>query len=210
MGTDLLARRLYDKEPESAARAATAGAGQSSRFEGLFLRHYGLVHGILRRLLGSDEAADDAAQEVFLKLYRQEATPADEAGLGRWLARVATNVGLNMLRADRRQAARLQRTATLERAEEAGREEHLDPARAAVGSEEAALVRAALDGMSERARAILTLRHGGLSYAEIADALEVAPGSVGTLLARAERDFRQRYAALSGDERTTGRREGRR
>ena len=175
------------------------------RFETLFLRHYGRVHGLLRRLLGSDEAADDAAQEVFLRLYRQVAPPADDEGLARWLTRVATNVGLNALRSDRHQAARLQRTALLERAEEPGREEHLDPARAAVAREEEAAVRAVLDDMGERARAILILRHSGLAYAEIADALGVAPGSIGTLLARAERDFRRRYEALGDNAKVTGR-----
>ncbi len=132
------------------------------------------MHGLLRRLLGSDEAAEDAAQEVFLRLYRQESLPPDDEGLGRWLTRVATNVGLNILRSDRRQAARVQRTALLERADEPGREEHQDPARAAVAHEEAALVRTVLDGMGERARTILILRHGGLAYAEIAVILDIS------------------------------------
>lgn len=175
----------------------------AARFEELFLRHYGRVRGLLRRLLGSDEAAEDATQEVFLRLYRQEPPPDDE-GLGRWLARVATNVGLNILRSDRRQVARLERTALLERAEEPGREERQDPARATIAREEAAVVREVIDGMGERARTILLLRHSGLAYAEIADAVGVAPGSVGTLLARAERDFRRRYEALQGDAKATG------
>lgn len=167
-----------------------------SRFDALFLRHYRRVHGILRRLLGSDEEAEDAAQEVFLRLYRQETPPTDDQGLGRWLARVATNLGLNILRADRRQRNHLQHSAVLDRAEEPVREERQDPARAALAEEETAIVRAALDGMSDRARALLILRSSGLAYAEIAEALEIAPGSVGTLLARAEREFRKRYAAI--------------
>ena len=194
-GSNILARSL----PEQGRGESGAG-----RFEAAFLRHYGRVHGLLRRLLGSDEAAEDAAQEVFLRLYRQPAPPTDDEGLGRWLTRVATNVGLNILRSDRRQAARLQRTALLERADEPGREERQDPARTAVAHEEAALVREILDGMGERARTILILRHGGLTYAEIADALGLAPGSVGTLLARAERDFQQRYEALQGNAKATG------
>lgn len=190
------------------ARGVSAGRGGAGavRFETLFLRHYGRVHGILRRLLGSDEAAEDAAQEVFLRLYRHPAPPADDEGLARWLTRVATNVGLNLLRSDRRQAARLERTALLERADAPGREERQDPAQATVAREEAAVVRAVLDGMGERARALLILRHSGLAYAEIADALGLAPGSVGTLLARAERDFRRRYEALGDNAKATGRR----
>ena len=175
-----------------------AGAPNRARFEELFLRHYPLVHGILRRLLRSTEEVEDAAQEVFLRLYRQETLPADDDGVRRWLARVATNVGLNALRADRRQAARLQRNATLEAAGEPARAAGEDPATMALAGEEADLVQRALDGMAERARACLLLRNGGLSYAEVALALDVAPGSVGTILARAERDFRRRYLELSG------------
>lgn len=174
-----------------------------ARFEALFLRHYRRVHAILSRLLLTPEAVEDAVQEVFLRLYRQErppVDPADDEALGRWLARVATNVGLNALRTDRRQAARLERGALLGRAEEAGREVGQDPARSALAREEAELVEQALAGMAERARACLLLRHGGLSYAEIAAALDVAPGSVGTILARAEREFRRRYLELAGDQ----------
>jgi RNA polymerase sigma-70 factor (ECF subfamily) len=195
LSSNILARSLSEQGRRESGAA---------RFEATFLRHYGRVHGLLRRLLGSDEAAEDAAQEVFLRLYRHESPPADDEGLGRWLTRVATNVGLNILRSDRRQSARVQRTALLERADEPGHEERQDPASAAVEHEEAALVRSVLDGMGERARTILILRHGGLAYTEIADALGLAPGSVGTLLARAERDFRQRYEALQGSAKATG------
>jgi len=190
VGSDSLAHDFARREGK-----ASTGDPRGVRFETLFLRHYGRVFGILRRLLGAEEAAEDAAQEVFLRLYRQEAPPTDDTGLSRWLARVATNVGLNLLRTDRRQRERLQRNASLERVEERGREEYQDPAREAISQEETALVGALLDGMSERARNILILRNSGLAYAEIADALGVAPGSVGTLLARAEREFKRRYEA---------------
>jgi RNA polymerase sigma-70 factor, ECF subfamily len=50
-------------------------------------------------------------------------------------------------------------------------------------------VRAAIAELPERQGRLLLLRYAGLSYVEIASALEVAPGSVGTLLARAERAF---------------------
>jgi RNA polymerase sigma-70 factor, ECF subfamily len=55
--------------------------------------------------------------------------------------------------------------------------------------------------LSERQVQLLLLRQAGLSYAELADALGVAPGSIGTLLARAERAFRQAYAELEAMER---------
>ena len=58
------------------------------------------------------------------------------------------------------------------------------------------LCRAALARLPERTAKLLLLRYAGLSYAEIAAALQVAPGSVGTLLVRAERAFIQTYEQL--------------
>ncbi|MDQ6907077.1 MAG: RNA polymerase subunit sigma, partial [Chloroflexota bacterium] len=57
--------------------------------------------------------------------------------------------------------------------------------------------------MSDRARTVLTLRQAGCSYAEIASAVSIAPGSVGTTLVRAEALFRQRYEAVR-DRRMAG------
>jgi RNA polymerase sigma-70 factor (ECF subfamily) len=56
--------------------------------------------------------------------------------------------------------------------------------------------------MKPRAAQLLILRHSGLSYADIAAALGVAPGSVGTLLARAEKEFERRYRAVEGSDET--------
>ena len=50
-------------------------------------------------------------------------------------------------------------------------------------------MREALEHLSEREHDLLLMRHAGFSYREIAEAVEVAPSSVGTLLARAERNF---------------------
>ena len=49
---------------------------------------------------------------------------------------------------------------------------------------------------------LLVLRYAGLSYKELAQALDVAPTSIGTLLARAERAFEARYRATAGSKAT--------
>jgi RNA polymerase sigma-70 factor (ECF subfamily) len=69
----------------------------------------------------------------------------------------------------------------------------LDPEAELVRAEERAGVRAALADLPERQGKLLLLRHAGFSYAEIAAVLEVAPGSIGTLLVRAERAFLEVY-----------------
>jgi RNA polymerase sigma-70 factor (ECF subfamily) len=54
-------------------------------------------------------------------------------------------------------------------------------------------VRLVLASMKSRSAQVLILRYSGLSYEEIADALQVSAGSIGTLLARAEKEFEKRY-----------------
>jgi RNA polymerase sigma-70 factor (ECF subfamily) len=54
-------------------------------------------------------------------------------------------------------------------------------------------VRTSLASIKPRSAKLLILRHSGFSYAEIADALQISPGSVGTLLARAEREFKKKF-----------------
>jgi len=53
-----------------------------------------------------------------------------------------------------------------------------------------------LRSIKPRSAQILFLRHSGLTYAEIAAALSIAPGSVGTLLVRAEKEFERAYEKL--------------
>ena len=172
--------------------------GDETAFETLFLRYYAQVYGVLFRLLGERAEAEDAAQEVFLKLHGQRFSSGREHILGGWLYRVATNVALNRLRGRGRRSQR-ESLAALE-GELLGESASPDPAVAAIRAEERALVRRALADLPERSRTCLLLRHSGLPYGEIAQALGVAPGSVGTLLARAEARFRERYAALSSEE----------
>src|SRR5262249_9680580 len=62
--------------------------------------------------------------------------------------------------------------------------------------EQARRVRAALARMKRQSAQLLILRNCGLSYQELSDTLDIKVGSVGTLLARAEAEFAQRYRAL--------------
>jgi len=166
--------------------------GDEGAFAALFERHWTAVYGVLFRLVGSREEAEDLAQEVFLKLHRRPLPPQREHNLPGWLYRVATNAGYNALRARRRREARQALAA------ESPAEEQSPPLEATLAAEEREAVREVLSAMSERQQACLVLRHQGLSYAELAVALGVAPGSVGTLLARAEAEFRRRYLEQRG------------
>ncbi len=165
----------------------SAQRGDRAAYEALFTRHYERVYRASYALVRSPDLADDAAQEAFLALYARAPRLDRDGALIGWLCRVALNCSLNMLRGDRRAQARAARMADV------GQPEPID---GVLREEEHAMVRAALAQLPERQAQILALRQAGLSYAAIAAALEVAPGSVGTLLARAERALAAAYAAL--------------
>lgn len=158
--------------------------GDEAAFEELFVRHYATVYRLLYGLTGRREAAEDAAQETFLTLYRRP--PAPNQPVRPWLCRVALNTARNTLRSERRDAARIERAAQTPAVE--------DPSAAVERIEERHQVRAALSTLPQRQAQLLLLRHAGLSYAEVAAALDLAPGSIGTLLVRAERAFAEAYA----------------
>ncbi len=172
-----------------------AQTAETPDFEALFRAHYRRVYGVLYRLVGDE--ADDLAQEVFLRLYLRPPR-GSEHDLAGWLYRVA-NLGYNALRAARRREAYGAMIAGLRRlgrgrddvaeAQAAWQPAEPDPQAWAEQRDEQRRVRAALAKLSRQQAALLVLRYNGLSYREIAEALGIAAGSVGTMLARAERAF---------------------
>ncbi|HYN89103.1 MAG TPA: sigma-70 family RNA polymerase sigma factor [Ardenticatenaceae bacterium] len=165
-------------------------------FEELFQAHWERVYGVLFRLLGDQGEAETVALEVFWRLYRQP-PPGQARNLAGWLYRVATNLGFNALRAFKR------RSQYEESAGLSVEQSFLpDPAAALEQADEREQVRAVLRQMKPRSAQLLLLRYSGLSYGEVAMALDLSPASIGTLLARAEREFEQRYRATYGDGET--------
>lgn len=190
--------------PDTALVAALR-AGDEAAFEEAFRRYYPTVYAVLIRLTGSPEESEDLAQEVFMRLYERPLAGGADVNLGGWLYRVASNTGFNALRSRRRHWNRLLRWARFERPLGA---ESPNPAVEAERKATAGIIRETLARLPERDRTALILRHSGVSYAEIAAALDVKPNSVGTILARAERALRERYLAMhpnAGEEYGDGR-----
>lgn len=124
--------------------------------------------------------------------------PRDPERLKSWLYRVASNMGLNALRA-RQRRRRYEQDAGTQVLQHAPA---LNPADLAERSEAREHVREVLAQMRPRTAQMLVLRHSGLSYAEIAAVMNVSVGSVGTLLARAEKAFERHYRALEESDET--------
>ncbi|MDG6106676.1 sigma-70 family RNA polymerase sigma factor [Dactylosporangium aurantiacum] len=149
--------------------------------EAVFRAAYPRVVAVAARVLGSRDQAEDVAQEVFLTFGRSS-VPAEEAT--GWLSVAAAHTALNQLRSGRRRVAR-------EEAVGGGEAVSPDVADAVVALDERRRVRAALARLPRRQAVALVLRHSGLSYAEVAAALELSPGSVGTVVRRAESALRK-------------------
>ena len=179
----------------SAMEMPLAGTSSLARFDSLFTQFYSELFGLVYRVLGDRMETEDTLQEAFLKLSDAADLQARPDGeVGAWLRRVGLNLAFNRLRSAKRTRARLKRVGRLERSDEEPLESELTgPSGHVVRQEERAAVRRALAEVPERQRECLLLRHSGYSYAEIAATLDLAVGSVGVLLARAEHTFRTTY-----------------
>jgi RNA polymerase sigma-70 factor, ECF subfamily len=164
-------------------RVSAAANADKADFDGLFTRLYPQLFRYLHRLTGSADTADDLAQESFVRLLGRS-LPEDEAR--RWLFTVATNLVRDGARTTKTRQRLLVSTPV---------GPSVPPLQDEVTerNETIAAVRAALDSLPERDRMLLLMREEGFKYEEIAEAVGVAPGSVGTLIARAVRRFTEVY-----------------
>jgi len=162
-------------------------------FETFFRQHYARVFALLYRVAGNSEDADDLAQEVFLQLYRRDPPIWESEAADSWLWRAASHAALNALRTERRRRDREERAYQQENALRPVAERAEDPADALARRAQQAGVRSALRQLKPQESALLLLRHAGLSYAEVAQALDLNPASVGTLIRRAAARFKEKY-----------------
>lgn len=166
-----------------------------SRFDRLFRARYGELYGLAYRLIGDRHEAEDVVQEAFLRLSGAAVLDRPDEEVAAWLRRVCLNAGHNRIRSRTRAVKYLDRVGRLPATDS----DSLGPLPAVLRDEEQQAVRRALATLPDRQRACLVLRHSGHSYAEIASTLDLAIGSVGVLLARAESTFRANYSNEESD-----------
>lgn len=169
---------------DDARRAADA-------FTQIFRSEYHRLYGYVQRLCSEPDLTADVVQDAFVRLHARGERPASTRA---WLVTVATNLLHNARSTRTRRRALLQRIVPI--AGEGGASVASDrdnPVRAVEAADERARVRAALDTLSPRDRALLSLLAGGYRYREMAEALQLNPASIGTLLARAKSAFRAAY-----------------
>ena len=172
--------------------------GSAAAFEELVLRYQVRLLRVLEHLVGSRDLAEDLAQEVFLRVYRAREQYVVGAKFATWLFTIANNAASNALRnRARRHEVNLpghesgpMGARPLDRMIQAG--SGVMPARQLDKAEMRDIVRLAMESLSERQRlAVLLNKFEGMSYADIAESMELSPQAVKSLLSRARENLRQ-------------------
>src|SRR5260370_10455748 len=159
-------------------------------FESVFHAHYARIARVIARVIRDPARAEELAVEVLWKFWRTPLAQGEQAG--GWLHRTAVRIGLNELR------SRL-RSNHHERMSDATPGAP-DPEQVRAAAEKQEHVRSVLGALDPPQAALLPLRGSGLSYAEVAAALELNPASVGTLISRAQQAFRKEFIQRYGEQ----------
>ncbi|MBA3319779.1 MAG: sigma-70 family RNA polymerase sigma factor [Gemmatimonadales bacterium] len=177
-----LRRDLTSKSDSDAVDATLAASGDAHAFERLYRGHLGRVHSLARRMLSDDEA-DEAAQDVFVRAWEKLGTFRGESAFGTWLHRLAINVMLG-----RRERRGLQRQRYLE-----GDAMLETVAGRRTAPETSMDMETAIAQLPDGARQIFVLHDvEGYRHEEIAEMLGLATGTSKSQLHRARMALRQR------------------
>lgn len=163
---------------------------QAFDFESTFRAQYDRIARVIARVVKDRARAEELAVEVFLKFWRSPSAHSEKAE--GWLYRTAVRKGLDELR-QRTRRGRYERLLGFGRAVPT-------PEDVRTVAEEQERVRLVLAAIESRQAELLVLRSHGLSYDEVASALELNPASVGTMLGRAQDTFRKEYLKRYGRE----------
>ncbi|MEZ5426558.1 MAG: sigma-70 family RNA polymerase sigma factor [Pyrinomonadaceae bacterium] len=163
-------------------------------FDEAFMEHHRTVFRVARSVVQDPGLAEDVTQEVFLRLYNNMDSIADEEMLRPWLIRVALNVAKNTLRSKFRANTREENyVKEVEEKNVSSVETDYEE------REQIKEINRALHKIKEPLRSCLVLKKQGLSYKEIAESLSLNESSIGTFIARARKEFVRHYDKLGGD-----------
>jgi len=162
-------------------------------FESLFHEYWALIYRLLLRMVVDPAEAEDLALETFFKLYQYRPAFNENFNIPGWLYRVATNLALHSIRSFKRRE-QYEINAGKGALEEVPENQ---PPEIFADEEKRHVMRVALSQMNQRQAELLVMRYSGMSYKEMAAALNLSSTSIGPLLLRAEREFEQCYRALT-------------
>lgn len=160
--------------------------GDRNAFNELVILHARGVMNVIFRMCGDEQVAEDAAQETFIRAWSHLGSFRPEASLKSWLYRIALNAATDMLRREKRilpgDVDDFQLT-----------DPEPGPEGVYLQEERATLVQRAVSSLPDASRAVLVLKeYEGLSYHEIANALDIPLGTVMSRLNYARRLLKEK------------------
>lgn len=163
-----------------------AQSGDRNAFSELVHIHAQGVLNVIFRMCGDQQIAEDAAQETFIRAWSHLASFRPQGSLRNWLYRIALNTATDMLRREKRILPGDVEDFQL-------RDPQPGPEGRFLEEERTALVQKAIRSLPDASRAVLVLKeYEGLSYHEIADALDIPIGTVMSRLNYARRLLKER------------------
>jgi RNA polymerase sigma-70 factor (ECF subfamily) len=185
-----LSERGPVSEPADDLLISQTLSGDQKSYEILVKRYQKRVHRLAQRLVRDADAADDVAQEAFIRAYYALSRYEQGRNFYFWLSRIAVNLALNHLSREKRLVALPEDDTNLDPALST------DPTAEADASQLKARIGEAIEKLPLHQRSVLLLRaQEGLSYQEIARNLDISIGTVMSRLSRA----RQALKELLGD-----------
>jgi len=160
-------------------------------FEEAMLPHLDAAHNLAKWLLRNEQEAQDVVQEAYLRAFRSFGGFRGTNGRA-WLLTIVRNTSYTLLK----KSHAVDLTTPFDEEIHATGHESVSPATILEHSEDAQLIKEAMDELPAEFREILVLRHQeGLSYKEIADIAQIPPGTVMSRLARARAKLKEYLAA---------------
>jgi RNA polymerase sigma-70 factor, ECF subfamily len=160
--------------------------GDRNAFSELVRTHSQGVLNVIYRMCGNMQVAEDAAQESFVQAWLRLSSYRPRASFRSWLYRIAVNTAIDMLRKEKRILPGAVEDLNL-------RDSNPGPEALAASSERAETIQKAVLALPEAGRIVLVLKeYEGLSYQEIAEALDIPVGTVMSRLNYARKLLRER------------------
>jgi len=162
--------------------------GERNAFSELVCIHAQGVRNVIYRMCGDAQIAEDAAQETFIQAWLHLSSYRPQTSLRNWLYRIAFNAATDMLRKEQRILPNALEDLQLS-------DPLPGPETVFSQGERTALVQKAVLSLPDASRAVLVLReYEGMSYHEIADALEIPVGTVMSRLNYARKLLKDKLA----------------
>ncbi|MEX0725061.1 MAG: sigma-70 family RNA polymerase sigma factor [Planctomycetaceae bacterium] len=171
--------------------------GRTEAFGVLVARYQDRLYNTLVKVLGSADAAQEAAQTAFVQAFHRLTTFQGQSAFYSWLFRIALNVAITEKRKQRRMVASVENVQATTGHEPIDQRRDNHPSHAMEVEESQRLVRQALEELPLEHRTMLILKEiEGLSYEEIAQACQCPIGTVRSRLHRARQELKEKLKAV--------------